>query len=950
MGVLRVDHPDIMSFITCKQHDFALKHQLREDIFGHYDQIKDTLGPHAKILLDKFLSNFNISVLVTSKFMKAVEADADFDLCFNGKTYRTIKALEIFNAVVRNAWRNGDPGMLFYEAMNNGPYKYSGQELTATNPCVTGESLVPTQFGWRRVDLLKVGDLIFTQGKLSPITRIEVNKDCHVFRVEFSDGGYVNATAAHRFKCVVNKQYKYLRLDEIGVGTKVLVENPSIGLMNQNPEWGEFVPVGDLKIAARDYGLIVGTVLGDGCFVDRNTNKNHVDISFSQQEQDWRSLFCAILAKYEIGYYLEDGQSTVRVRSNYLTPILERCGLERNRAPNKTIPADIFNCNNTEIIAGLLDGLFSTDGNMYLKKDNPMLRLSSSSLEMLRQVRLMLLSIGVHAKIYKSDRKPHDIDGRQISTQNPKYDLVIMNVGISKFHEFTKLSNQRKRDRIEECVKSYHYTGDNRWASIVNISETEHPETVYDVYVEDTDEWNVHGYVQQGCGEQMLPPFGSCNLGSIDVSKYYNPQKRDVDWRRLRADIRTAFRFLDCVIDINVFPTSEFAQWAKENRPVGLGIMGFADLLLKLRLSYGSPKSIEFAEKLIRFFRHESHKMSVELGQEKGTPKSCQFKELDFRRNATTLSIAPTGSISLLAGCSSSIEPVFAPMTYRYDNTGSYAMPHPESDKPYFRCALDKEGKGKREIKWQEHVAMQIAFQKHVDSGISKTINMPNSATEQDIAAAYLMAWKGGCKGLTIYRDGCKSAQVLNTKEKGSVRLGSNNAVERPATVPCDIFRATANGIEWHIIVGKVDNVPYELFAINGKHGSIPPTGYIVRNASRDYSLLNDDKSVLLPNIIEIQEDIDPRISLETRRFSLELRHGIHPKFITQQIDKSSETLTSFCKVVGRIFKHKYISDEEFIETLRKEDRVCPECKGTLISEACCVKCSNSDCSYSKCG
>jgi ribonucleoside-diphosphate reductase alpha chain len=587
MGVLRVDHPDIHTFITCKQREFALKYQLKEDFFNHFDKLNGHTHEHANIMLDKFISNFNISVLITDEFMQAVEKDGLFDLRFGGEVYESIKAHDVFDLIVANSWNNGDPGILFYNAINNGPYKHSGQELTATNPC----------------------------------------------------------------------------------------------------------------------------------------------------------------------------------------------------------------------------------------------------------------------------------------------------------------------------------------------------------------------------GEQMLPQWGSCNLGSIDVSKYYIPDFDDVNWNELRDDIRASFQFLDNVIDKNQFPTEEFKQWAQDNRPVGLGIMGWADLLLKKHMAYGEEPSIVYAEKMSKFFKDVTHEKSVELAEERGTPKSCKYRELDYRRNATTLSLAPTGSIAIIAGCSSSAEPIYAPTTYRSDNTGNYKMSHPQADEMYFRCAIDKDRDGAREVDWKQHVDMQAAFQKNVDSGISKTINMPNNATKKNIAEAYFRAWKKGCKGITIYRDECKTSQVLTSDDKTNTNYGANLSRPRPRTVACDIYRTTAEGMQWHIIVGLENNQPYEIFAVNGGYENLPSQGQVMKRKKRHYSLLDESGEILIDNLNIVEEEIDPRLGLETRRFSLELRHGILPKYIVQQIDKSSDKLTSFSKAVGRILKKHYLTVDEILAV--SEDRYCEKCakkgkKTEMQSDAACLKCPV--CLHSRCG
>jgi ribonucleoside-diphosphate reductase alpha chain len=242
---------------------------------------------------------------------------------------------------------------------------------------------------------------------------------------------------------------------------------------------------------------------------------------------------------------------------------------------------------------------------------------------------------------------------------------------------------------------------------------------------------------------------------------------------------------------------------------------------------------------------------------------------------------------------------------------------------------------------------MQASWQPHIDSAISKTINFSNDATQEDIFKAYMAAWKGGCKGITVYRDGCKSSQVLNTTSKPVV--GTNNAKPRPKEVQADIFKTVADGIEWHVIVGKVNDIPYEVFAVNGKQ-ELPGSAKVVKRKKRHYSLMDENNEIIIENLGEEEDEIHPRVGLETRRFSLELRHNIDPKYIVSQIDKSSDVITSFTKAVGRIMKKKYISAADLCDVV---DVPCLDCanKGKsvqMIPEAGCWKCPI--CYSSKCG
>ncbi len=223
------------------------------------------------------------------------------------------------------------------------------------------------------------------------------------------------------------------------------------------------------------------------------------------------------------------------------------------------------------------------------------------------------------------------------------------------------------------------------------------------------------------------------------------------------------------------------------------------------------------------------------------------------------------------------------------------------------------------------------------------TINAPNSATVQDVKEAYLYAWSSKCKGITIYRDGSKSTQVLNTQKK--VGTTSDRVVKRPKTVEVDIHKQTALGSSWHILIGLVDGCPHEVFAVNGKI-TLPDHGKITKRKKRHYTLLSDEDEVLIDNLNAEEELIDKKLGLETRRFSLELRHGIAPKYIVNQIDKSNETITSFSKAVARSLKKYMPSDIA-------EDIACPECAkngdtSEMIFEAGCIKCLK--CHYSRCG
>jgi ribonucleoside-diphosphate reductase alpha chain len=301
------------------------------------------------------------------------------------------------------------------------------------------------------------------------------------------------------------------------------------------------------------------------------------------------------------------------------------------------------------------------------------------------------------------------------------------------------------------------------------------------------------------CGEQPLLPYESCNLGSINLAKFV--KEGDIDWEHLKEVVWIATRFLDNVIDVNGYPIPEIEEMTKANRKIGLGVMGWADLLFMLNIPYDSDEAIQLAEKIMKFIQEESHKASQALAEEKGVFPNWKGSVWERKgikmRNATTTTIAPTGTISIIAGCSSGIEPVYA-LAYRRTNIldgeeffeinpifeevlrewdlyseelvariaeeGSIqGMDEiPEEIRRVFKCALD--------ISPEWHVRMQAAFQKYTDNAVSKTINMPNSASRKDVEKAFLLAYELGCKGITVYRDGSREEQVLETKKTAEKR------------------------------------------------------------------------------------------------------------------------------------------------------------------------------------
>ena len=270
------------------------------------------------------------------------------------------------------------------------------------------------------------------------------------------------------------------------------------------------------------------------------------------------------------------------------------------------------------------------------------------------------------------------------------------------------------------------------------------------------------------CGEQPLLSWESCNLGSINLAQMV--KEEEVDWKQLAGVVHLAVRFLDDVIEVNRFPLPQIERVSLDNRKIGLGVMGFADLLIELQIPYDSQKAVELADRLMGFIQAEAKKASCSLGRQRGNfpnfPKSILAVSWANMRNATVTSIAPTGSISLIAGCSQGIEPIFSFVQKRRFLGGREILQiHPAKTKAGGDAISYVKGdrylRSAHEIAADWQIKVLAALQRHVDNGVSKTVNLPVGAKREEIERAITNAHALGCKGLTFFRDKCRKFQVL---------------------------------------------------------------------------------------------------------------------------------------------------------------------------------------------
>jgi len=490
------------------------------------------------------------------------------------------------------------------------------------------------------------------------------------------------------------------------------------------------------------------------------------------------------------------------------------------------------------------------------------------------------------------------------------------------------------------------------------------------------------------CGEQPLLPYESCDLGSINLAVLCKKSgsRSEIDWDRLREVTHLAVHFLDNLIDVNRFPIPLIEKATKATRKIGLGVMGWASLLIHLNIPYNSEEAVALAEKVMSFILEEAAKESLELGNEKGVFPAFKGSIYDRKenpakmRNATLTTIAPTGTISIIAGpCSSGIEPLFAVVYYRnvMDNDklveidplfeeiartrGFYSRELmekiaentsiqeiegiPDDVKRIFVTAHD--------ISPEWHVRMQAAFQKYVHNATSKTINFPHDATIEEVRKAYILAYKLDCKGITIYRDSSREEQVLNVGSKDKGAEHKNTQINReiaPRPRPEVIIGTTtkvATGCGNLYVTINVDEEgrPFELFTQMGKAGGC--AGSQLEAIGRLVSL-GFRSGVEVKSIIEQLRNIrcpSPSWEKGQRIFSCAdaIARVIERRLAQGQLSQVSLEATQVA------MKHSH-SDETIALELDVHDNivgVCPDCGGALRHEEGCMKCHA--CGFSKC-
>ncbi len=469
------------------------------------------------------------------------------------------------------------------------------------------------------------------------------------------------------------------------------------------------------------------------------------------------------------------------------------------------------------------------------------------------------------------------------------------------------------------------------------------------------------------CGEQPLLPMEACNLGSIDLAKFVIHKQSEhqdeqtyatIDYDGLKELVWNAVRFLDNTITVSRYPLPEIDQMVKGNRKIGLGVMGFADMLYQLMIPYNSEQALEIAEDVMGFIQRESHEASKHLAEERGVfgnfdksifkdRKSCSY------RNATTTTIAPTGTLSIIAGCSSGIEPLFALSFVRHvmDNDELLEV------NPYFERIIKERGCYSKELmdrvaqkgsirdmeeipedvrsvfvtshdvapEW--HIRMQAAFQKNTDNAVSKTVNLPHDSTVEDVRKVYNLAYELGCKGVTIYRDGSKENQVLSFSDKEKAMDSFMTAVkERPETLNGFTSKMVTGLGTLYVTITEYEGRPFEVFATIGKSGG---------STTAKTEAIGRLVSLALRSGVAVERIVN----------QLKGIGGEHPVF------QNGGLVLSIPDAISRVLEKRYMAKKAHSGKSKHKSllgETCPDCGETISFEEGCMTCHF--CGFSKCG
>ncbi len=843
MATLRCDHPDIEAFIDAKREPGRLR-------------------------------MFNLSVLATDAFMRAVDEDRPWPLQFDGTVHREVRARDLWDRIMQATYAYAEPGVIFIDRINRQNNLSYVETISATNPCVTAETWVHTAEGPRQVAELAgcaftalVGGRPFAS---APEGFFATGRK-PILRITTKDGFALRATADHPIRSVTiqtrwRREEEWRPAGELAAGDRIVLNDHAAA-----PDWPG--PLGEAE------GYLLGLLVGDG------TLKEDAAVLCVWPGEAAVNGDCPRPGVAAVMAAAEAAARTLRHRSDFAgwAPVkgrgewrmklaaLRALALELGMRPGDKAITPAVERTSSAFHRGFLRGLFDADGAVLGDQAKGVsIRLAQSDLDRLKAVQRMLLRLGVVGRIY-ADRRPagprllpDGKGGRKTYDCAADHELIIARENVARFAERVGFTDTEKAMRLVGALAAYKRRL-NREPFVAEVAavEPDGEEEVFDVRIPGANAFDANGVLVHNCGEQPLPPYGACLLGSINLAVLVEDAFEEgagIDLDRLAGLVSTAVRMMDNVVDVSRFPLEKQAEEARAKRRIGLGVTGLADALILCRTRYGSDAAVALTERWLSAVQNAAYRASAELAAEKGAfPLYDADRFLDRPmvrgldgdvrtlvarhgvRNALLTSIAPTGTISLFAdNVSSGIEPVFS---YAYDRTvllpdGSRRTEE-VTDYAYrrFRARFGEDEPlpdwfvDAQSLEPCEHVVMQAAAQRHVDSSISKTINCPEDLPFEAFKDVYRQAYELGCKGCTTYRPNPVTGAVLavrKEKPKEAAAAAPEGAdahrpLDRPESLPGETYK-----VRWpdsdHAMYITINDVvedgrrrPFEVF-INSKN------------------------------------------------------------------------------------------------------------------------------------